>query len=229
MKDSEIRRLEMFIRVRAFGLAHADAFPANTRGGEVFATLNTIITEMEGHADTQSSDTRASREVTTLKSVRRAALREDLEAISRTARVMALTIPGLDDKFRLPRNVGDQAWLAAARSFAADAVPLKAEFVRRGLPQDFLDDLNADIRDFEESIGSRAQTSGERVAVTVAIDESIERGMNAVRELDAIVQNIFRNDAASLARWTSASHTERAPRHSAVVEPPPTQPAQPKQ
>jgi hypothetical protein len=225
MKDSEVRRLEMFIRVRAFGLAHADAFHANTRGGEVLAILNSIITEMEVHADAQSSGTRAAREVTTLKSIRRAALREDLEAISRTARAMALTTPGLDDKFRQPRNVGDQAWLAAARSFAADAVSLKTEFIRRGLPQAFLDDLNADIHDFEESISSRAQTSGERVSATVAIDESIERGINAVRELDATVQNVFRDDASTLAHWTSASHTERGPRHQApAVQPTPTQP-----
>jgi hypothetical protein len=222
MKDSEIRRLEMFIRVREFGTAHANAFPANTRGGEVFALLNTIITEMQGHADKQSAGTRATREVTTLKAVARAALREDLEAINRTARALALTTPGLDDKFRLPRNAGDQTWLAAARSFAADADPLKAEFIRRGLPQDFLDDLNSDITAFEESIGSREQKTGERVAATVAIDESIERGMNAVRELDAIVQNIFRDDPATLAHWTSASHTERAPRHPAAAQPPPT-------
>ncbi|MDT5063532.1 MAG: hypothetical protein QOH63_3991 [Acidobacteriota bacterium] len=108
-------------------------------------------------------------------------------------------------------------------------MPLKADFARRGLPQDFLDDLNADITAFEESIGSREQKNGARVAATVAIDESIERGINAVRELDAIVQNIFRNDAATLARWTSASHTERAPRHQAAVQPPPTSPTPPKQ
>jgi hypothetical protein len=227
MKDSETRRLEMFIRVRKFGAARADAFPANTRGGELLTILNTSITEMEGHAATQSSGTRASKEVTTLKAVARDALREDLEAISRTARALAFTTPGLDDKFRLPRNVGDQAWLAAARSFAADAVPLKAEFIRRGLPQGFLDDLNADITEFEESIGSREQKTGEHVAATAAIDGSIERGMNAVRELDAIVQNTFRNDPATLARWTSASHTERPPRHPAAVQPPPTPPTPP--
>jgi hypothetical protein len=31
-------------------------------------------------------------------------LREDLEAINRTARAMAVDVPGLDDKFRVPRN-----------------------------------------------------------------------------------------------------------------------------
>lgn len=226
MKDTETRRLDMFIRVRQFGATHTGSFPANTRGSEVIAALNTVITKLEGHATTQESGKRAALEGTAVKAVARAALREDMEAISRTARAMALTTPGLDDKFRLPRNVGDQAWLAAARSFAADAEPLKAEFIRRGLPADFLEDLDADIEAFEQSIDSRAQKTGTRVAATVAIDEAIERGMNAVRELDAIVQNVFRDDPAALAEWTSASHTERSPRHPAAVQPPSTPPTQ---
>lgn len=221
MKDSETRRLEMFIRVRQFGAAHATAFPANTRGGEVFATLNTVVDELEGHADAQSSGARSAKEGTAVKAVARAALREDMEAITRTARAMALSMPGLDDKFRLPRNLGDQAWLAAARSFATDAEPVKAEFIRRGLPTDFLDDLNAGIAAFEDSVDGSAQKTGARVAATTAIDTAIERGMNAVRELDAVVHNVFSNNPATLAEWTSASHTERAPRHAPPQTPAP--------
>ncbi|HEX8179539.1 MAG TPA: hypothetical protein VF525_08350 [Pyrinomonadaceae bacterium] len=226
MKDTATRRLEMFIRARQFGAAHKTAFPADTRGGEVLAQLNTVITDLEGHASKQASGQRAAKEGTTLKSGARAALREDLEAISRTARALALTTPGLDDKFRLPRNAGEQAWLAAARSFAQDAAPLKSEFLRRGLPADFLEDLNASIAALEASINNRAQQTGTRVAATVAIDAAIDAGMNAVRELHAIVHNIFRDDPATLAEWTSASHTERAPRH-AKPGPSSTQPTPP--
>jgi len=35
----------------------------------------------------------------------RAALRDDLEAINRTARATADDVPGIDDKFRIPRIV----------------------------------------------------------------------------------------------------------------------------
>lgn len=223
MDDLETRRLDMFIRARQFGAAHSDAFPANTRGSEVIAELNEVITALQEHATTQASGTRGAKEGTAVKTAAREALREDLEAIARTARVMALTTPGLDDKFRLPRNAGDQAWLAAARSFAQDAAPIKAEFTRRGLPANFLEDLNADIETLEESINSRAQKIGKRVAASAGIDETTGRGMNAVREFDAIVRNVFGNDAATLAEWTSASHVERQPR-SASVEPPPTPP-----
>jgi hypothetical protein len=211
MTDSEIRRLEMFLRVRSFGTNHASAFPANSRGVEVLAILNTAITEIEGHAAAHESGKRASREGTTLKAVALDALREEMEAINRTARAMAITMPGLDDKFRLPLNQGTQAWIASARAFAQDVVPFKAEFIRRGLPSSFVEDLNANIAAFEDALNHRAQKAGERVAARAALDEAIERGLNAVRELDAIVKNIFRDDPATLAAWTSASHTERSP------------------
>jgi hypothetical protein len=224
MKDYGTRRFEMFIGVHEFGAAHAESFPADSRGGELFADLNSIITEMQNHAASQDSGKRATKEGTTLVAIARAELREELDAIYHTARSMAHAIPGVADKFHLPNHARDQELLTTARAFAADAAPLKAEFVRRGMPATFLEDLAGLIATFEQSIGGREQRTGARVAATAAIDGAIERGINAVRELDAIVRNIFRNDAGVLAEWTSASHTERAAR-GATTDTPPTPPA----
>jgi hypothetical protein len=213
MKSSVIRCLEMFIRVRQCGVVHAGAFPAGSRGAELFQTLDASIRGLGGHATAQVSARYESREGTRLKNLALAALQEDLKAINRTARVIALTIPGLEEKFRVPYNVGAQEWLAAGRAFAEAAEPLKAEFISRGLPADFLENLRADLDALQELIDSRARKNTAGVAATVAIDDAIERGLNAVRELDAIVRNVFRDDPATLAEWTSASHVERAPRH----------------
>ncbi|HEX8161741.1 MAG TPA: hypothetical protein VF538_07710 [Pyrinomonadaceae bacterium] len=230
MKDSETRRLETFIRVRQFGVAHAQTFPANSRGGELITEISTVISLMEGFTSAQDSGKRGAMEGTALVAVAREELREDLEAVRRTARAMSLTTPGLEEKFRLPRKTRDQELLAAARSFAADAAPLKAEFIRRGLPADFVEDLSADADAFAAAIENQAQRSGERVAATAAVDAAIERGADAVKELDAVVRNVFRDDAGVLAEWTSASHTERASRRAAVrtdanaTPPPPAHP-----
>lgn len=206
-------------------LSIKDSFPEGSRGVEVLADLDAVVKESEAQATAQESGRRASREQTTLKNVALAALQEDLKAINRTARALALTTPGLEDMFRVPYNVGAQAWLTAARSFAENAEPLKAEFIRRGHAPDFIEDLRADTEALQELIRTRAQKSGARVAATAAIDDVIGRGLNAVRELDAIVRNVFRDDPAALAEWTSASHIERAPRRSGggtqPVQPPP--------
>jgi hypothetical protein len=225
MKDSATRRLETFIRVRRFGASHSSAFPAGSRGAEVLAEVDAVIAEMEADASAQHTGRHAAMAGTALIAAARAELREDLEAIRRTARVMALNSPGLEDKFRLPRKARDQELLAAARSFAQEALPLRQEFTRRGLPADFIEDLNADVEAFGRAIDGKAQQAGARVAATASIDAAIERGTNAVRELDAVVRNVFRADPAALAEWTSASHTERAPR--SVAGRTATTPAQP--
>ncbi|MFN2454160.1 MAG: hypothetical protein ABR577_08060 [Pyrinomonadaceae bacterium] len=214
MNDQEKRRYEMLTRVRDFGAMHTTDFPASTLGNQLFTTIGTIVTELDAHAANQSSGIRASQQGTTSKAVARDRLRRALEEISRTARSMAFAAPGLDSKFHLPRTRkgGDQELLNAARSFAADAAPLKTEFIRHELPATFLADLDADIESFEQSVTFKHQGTDTHVAATAAIDEAIEGGTNAVRQLDAIIRNKFRDDSATLAAWTSASHTERAPR-----------------
>lgn len=227
MKDTERRRLEMFIRVREFFVAHASQFPAESFAAEQFAALESAINALETHASAQSSGQSGARQGAAGKAAARDELMRDLEAISRTARSMALTTPGLDDKFRTPHNKSNQDMLAAARAAAADALPLKAEFIRRGMPADFLEDLAADIAAMEQAISQKARGTESHIAATAAIDTEVEHGMTAVRQLDAVVRNTFASDPAALAAWSSASHVERTPRTGPAPASPGTTPATP--
>jgi hypothetical protein len=124
----------------------------------------------------------------------------------------------------LPREGNDQNLLNAARAFAADLEPLSALFIGHELPSDFLSDLNLDIANMEAAINHQANAVGDHVAAGVAIDESIEQGMQTVRVLDAIVRNRYANNPARIAEWTTASHVERAPRRSRPATPTPPAP-----
>ncbi len=219
MTDTERRRFETFLRVRAFMTDRSAQFPSTTLAGELLTQLNAVIDEMNTHTTAQTSGRSAVLQSSTSKAAARDELRRDLDAISRTARVLASSITGLEDKFRAPRSVSDQALLATARAFAADALPLAAEFKRRGLPDDFLEDLNADIAEFEQAINEKIRKRGAQVAATAAIDDALERGINIVRELDAIMRNRLSSDHAPLAAWLSASHTQRSPRRSTTETP----------
>lgn len=224
MKDTQIRGHEMLQRVGGFGATHADSFPANTLGGELFAVVNATLSELDEHQTRQASGAGSAKQATISRSEAREELRRDLEAISRTARSMAETIPGLDDKFRLPRGrVSDQILIGTARAFAADALPLKDEFIRYEMNTKFLEDLNADIIAFEQAINAQNVNVEKRVTATAAIENALENGIKAVRRLDAIVRNKFENDPATLAAWTSASHIERSPRRTPKTTKPPAQ------
>ena len=220
MKDTEKRRYETFLRVREFGAARGADFPAASLAAELLARLNTVIAEMDTHSAAQSSGQNAASGSAAGKAAARDELRRDLEAISRTARVMAHATPGLENKFRAPRSISDQSLLAMARAFADDALPLKNEFTRRGLPDDFLEDLDNDIEEFERAINQRIQSRETHVSATAAIDDVIERGVQTVRELDVYVRNKHAGDPATLAAWTSASHTERTPRRAPAANAP---------
>lgn len=220
MNDTENRKHETYVRVRGFGEAHADDFAANSLGKQFFTSFAAMITELEGHAASEASGFGSEREGTSTRREAREALRADLEAINRTARAMALDVPGLDDKFRIPYNNNDHHLLSAARAFASDALPLKAQFIAHEMPADFLEDLNADIAALEAAISNQNSGLVDHVSAGAAINDVIERADEMLRKLDAIVKNKYANNPSVLAEWATASHTERAPRRTKTAAPP---------
>lgn len=222
-----VLRLEMLIRVRDFGLAHIDLFPPASYAGQLFAAITGAVTQLETHIASQSSRKGASLEGTSSKGAARANLLHALEVISLTVRAMALRIPGLEKKFRFPRNVSDQALLGVARGFAEDAVPLKAEFIKRNLPASFIEDLQEDIDAFAEAISSRNVHAGSKVQATASIDDVLDQAMLDIRELDPVVTNKISNDRPLLAEWRSARHIERPSRSKSPKPAPPAPPKTP--
>jgi hypothetical protein len=224
MDDQERRKFQMFTRVEAFGTAHNQDFAANSLGKQLFAQLSTMVGQLESHASSETSGRGLARQGTTTRSSAREELRSDLEAISRTARAMADDVPGIGDKFRVPRNNNDQQLLAAARAFATDAAPLEAQFIAHELPADFLQDLQDDVAALEAAISGQSSGVGDHVAARAEIDATIDQGGVTVRKLDAIVRNKYANNPGALAEWQSASHTERAPKRSKASSPTPPSP-----
>ncbi|MDQ3820535.1 MAG: hypothetical protein M3362_23030, partial [Acidobacteriota bacterium] len=141
MRDDNTRCLETFLRVRQLGADEAAAYASNAFIKDLFNSLSTVISDLETHTNAQASGLTGVRQGTRSKEAARIELERALRAIARTARSMSITMPGLEQKFRSPRDLKEQELLATARMFAADAVPLKAEFIKRGLPPTFLDDL----------------------------------------------------------------------------------------
>jgi hypothetical protein len=222
MNDNHRRTYEKFVRVRGFGETHASDFLATSLGHQLFLDIGTVVADFNQHATAEASGHGDARQGTEVRALARAALRDRMEAIVRTARALENEVPGIQDKFRMPRGSNDRDLINAARAFKADAEPLKAHFIAHELPADFLDELQEHIDDFENAISDQSSGVGNRVAAGAALDEVIERGNDIVRKLDAIVRNKYANNAAVLAEWTSAGHTERAPRRAKPQQPPAT-------
>jgi hypothetical protein len=225
MDDRDLRSYEMILRVRDFGAEQAASFPATTLGGELFAKVSEAAQELEGHIAARASGSSSARQGTASKAAARAALRGLLEMIRDTARSMSQTTPGLDMKFRIPRNMTDQGLLGTAQSFATDAALMKDDFLRFAMHADFLNELDEHINDFKSAMTGQHTVKGQQVSASAAIDDALDRALSAVRQLDAIVRNTFRQDPARLAAWESARHVRRA-QHSKETPQPPVTPEQ---
>ncbi|HWT00868.1 MAG TPA: hypothetical protein VN256_11535 [Pyrinomonadaceae bacterium] len=223
MKDTEIRRLEMLRRVRDFGAAQASSFPAASLAAQKFGAVGAVVAEVEAHGTTQSTGKGAAQAGASAKRAARADLREKMTAIRDTALALEEEMPGVSANFRVPRTNGDQALISAARAFVAAATPLKNDFLQREMPATFLEDLTAAVTRFENALNEKNASTEKRISATAAIGNSLERGLKLVRELDPIVNNKFRGNAATLAAWQSASHVTRPPKKTA----PQTTPATP--
>lgn len=220
MNDSQTKSFEMFRRAEGFGTEHAADFPASSLGGEKFAALSGVIDELEEHGTAQSAGGSAAKSSTGAKRAAREELRRQMAAVSETARAMESTRPGIAASFRMPNTNGDQALSNGARAFVEAATPLKNEFIRHELSATFLEDLNAALSAFENAQSSQNQNTERRVTATAAIEAVMERGRQIVRELDAIVNNKYRRNPATLAAWESASRVERVPRKKKTPAPP---------
>jgi hypothetical protein len=229
MKGTERRGHEMLVHVEDYISARPADFPPESMGGILLISLREVIAIIEEQAREQNSGINIREEGTQLRSIAREDLRQQLEAICRTAVSMAMagTTPGLENRFRMPRGENDQALINAARVAAQDAAPIAANFISFGLPQTFIADLNAAIVRFEQAVERQNTGRDTHVAATTAIDEALERGINIVRQLDAIVRNKYADDPAQLAAWQSASHIERSPQRTQTQTTPPTTPPAP--
>ncbi len=214
-------RLELFQRVEQFDLDYASSIPEASHAAALFKVVTAAIVEIEGKAAAQATEVGSAKGTITTKALARNHLQDAVEEINRTARAISMTLPGVLDKFRMPSSDSDQALLTAARAFAINAEPLKAEFIKRSLAETFLTDLGQAIAEFEGKIGDRDSTHGSQIAATAALGEPFERAMTAVQELRLIMPNLLKKDPAASAAWTSASRMEH---HSSRKEAKPAPP-----
>src|ERR1041384_2188370 len=210
MRDSEVRRFEMCVRVDVFGQEHAADFPADTRGGILFQLVRTCIAQAQALIGKQDASKRAQRQHASNKAALRAVLIAILKKFSDTARGMDFDLPGTAAQFRMPPKI-DIRLISAARAFLAAATPLKDEFIKNELPADFLDQLQTALDNFEEVTGEQARHAEQKVRATAGLKDVLTRAVRAVQQLGPIVRNKYADAPETRAAWLSVSRVERPP------------------
>jgi hypothetical protein len=209
MKNLLKKKFDMLVRVRRFGVENAPLFPERTPAGMLFADLDRVINEFTatttGHVDGEK------RSAAGAKSRARRALREDVDAICQTARVLSDEIPVLDGKFKFRKPLSDSNLAVLARAFGAYAAPWRERFVRQGLPENFLEDLAADLAAFESADEWKATAASQRAAAGRTLERLADQGVKTVAKIDSVVRNVFRKDQWKLAEWKRAKTVVTSP------------------
>lgn len=86
------------------------------------------------------------------------------------------------------------------------------ELGRKLVDENALDRLRNDLGDFTASVGRRKSGRTMKSRTTASIDDAIARGIEAVRQLDAIVRNKFASNQPVLTAWEQARTVSRPAR-----------------
>lgn len=215
MNNETIRNYyDAFDRMKSFGAKYASSFAQNSRVTGLFTELSPLTTAMENQGVKKLTGSADYHGGTNSKQLATEQLREDLRAIRDTAQAIAEAEgkPEFDDQFILPRSNAYALLLTAAKSFLQEATPHKALFVEFELPEDFLEDLEADIDLLERSDDVQSAGFSEQVAGTAELSALALKGNQLRTQLVPAVRNKFRGEPGILAEWVSAIHIVRPQR-----------------
>jgi hypothetical protein len=199
------RTVEMSKRVQSFSLAHPD--PSQGYAAAL-ARLQKTLAEVDVAAGRQRDGINAVRAATGMKrSGRRKILRTQMALLARVAESAEAEVPGIAQKFRLPREaVPYLAFRTAARGMLAEAQNQKELLVRHGLLEAVLDAMSDNLNKFEEAVEQGTEGRRSHVGASAELDALADELTQICRLMDAINRSRFSEDPESLAQWESASN-----------------------
>lgn len=204
---------ECLQRINNFGLENLAAVSVNLKAKTAFQAIGNFVALLDEKGALRSSANAEKLSQTGFRRVKRSEVKSFLLEMTETARDIAKNDTSFVNTFRLQHhNLNDALLLETARAFYADSEAVAAKFTDYGFEEDFRDDLDVLIDEFDAAINGQDAALRERVAANATIDELLDNALTGRRTLLVIVPNIFRNNPGKLADWASASHMEKLPK-----------------
>jgi hypothetical protein len=210
MNDRERREFEMALEALMVLTRYQSYFDGIAA---IAAAIDVLQTETDALRDLgveKVSATGDARDKTIYKGDLRDALDDAMQDIADMWKPMAKNYENAQNKFRMPRGGSDQLRIDTAGVFIQDATELKEAFTGRGMPGDFIIKLTAKRDAFDTVVNESDEARLERIGVNAEFREPLRKCREAVEDVDPIVKMVFRDDAAKLAEWMSASRVKKA-------------------
>lgn len=206
MTNRQARQVAMLVRSDRFVQERPGLFPEGSQGSKASNTLSTVLEQIGAF---NSAKQKKGREVRTTKRLAKEALRAQLLTITRSARVLAKTVPDADARFPLPVGESDMAAHQAGLLFVKESTAMKEAFIECGLPATFLETLQQSVTAFERAVASGSDARTNSVVSRKEIKALLKEGVDAVRSLDVLVANALGHDRVAMAVWKQMRHVDK--------------------
>jgi hypothetical protein len=198
MTAYETGRYGMFKRVCRFGEEHREFFPEASDARKTFAQVAKYVEDLDALA-------RARRDALEhgwrRKAEARRALRARLRVLARIAYDEGLRVPGADALFPFPSRRSDGTLLHTGKLFVSECTNAREMFLRYGMPETFVADLQALVDAFDDSTHRGWHRRTTIVVARCGTERALARGLDAVRTLDVIVGNTLAHEPTLMAVW----------------------------
>lgn len=204
MTKAQRYQYEMLVRARDFGAARRELFPESSTGAGMFARVTRAVAAIEEHLKNRVIGTAESRKV---KAVTREAVYDYMKTVALAARRMTRLEPGANP-FRMPRRRSLKVEISTARAFLAQAEPKQQQFQFFGLPATFISDFRTLVDQLQQAAEVRINSKTVKSLAAAGIRSALTEGLEAVRDLDAVVGITSRADEVTLSAWQTARRIE---------------------
>jgi hypothetical protein len=213
MNSRQRRLYERAQRVVLFMEAHAEHFPAASKGAEALERLKEALATLVALDVARTTGASKREQGSAGRRKAREELRALVQAVIDTARAIALDRPDVSGIFSFTgADRSDSSLVTAARAAADAAAPLVALFVEYHMSPTFINDLRSKADSLEHYITLQTEGLAGRADSNASAETTLKLISGLVERLDTAVRNRYSDDKATLVAWERARHVESAPR-----------------
>jgi hypothetical protein len=134
-----------------------------------------------------------------------------LKPIARIARRKLRQVPEYKSLEMPEKGLPLHGFIASARGMCSTAAEHREALIAYGLPESYVQDLNAAIDAFEAAIGNRDGHLVSRASATKGLETATSEARTVLSVLDARMRQWAKGDEALLAEWKGARHIRQRP------------------
>jgi len=203
MNQTKIQRYEMLTRVADFAARNVSLFPKKTAALELTKDIQSAVARLSQSKTTQTAARDQLRAIRSQRLAKLAALRSQVDAIHETAEALKIT------GFSLPAKKGTSALFDTARSYATSVAALKSQFVRHGLPSEFIDNLESAAEDLQAAIDIQVTARGQLKGAIQDFDKTLDEAQGYLERFEALLSNSMADNHSVMAAWEVARRIDR--------------------